>query len=63
MAQKSLREQHQKELEGREEDLEQVKSTMNKKLKSMEQQLEEEHENKQQAIRVRKANCLDFINS
>lgn len=52
LAQQSLRSQHQKELDAREEDLEQLKSTMNKKLKAMEQQLEEEHENKQQAIRV-----------
>ena len=33
--------------------MEQLKNTMNKKLKSMEQQLEEEHEQKQLAIKVR----------
>ena len=48
----TLRTQHQRELEGREEDLEQMKSTMSKKLKSLEQQLEEEHEQKQQTIKV-----------
>lgn len=48
----SVKTQHQKELDGREEDMEQLKATMNKKLKTMEQQLEEEHESKQQALKV-----------
>ena len=47
-----MKQQHQKEIEAREEDLEQMKSTMGKKLKHMESQLEEEHEQKQAAIRV-----------
>ena len=47
-----MKQQHQKEIEAREEDLEQMKSTMGKKLKHMESQLEEEHEQKQTAIKV-----------
>ena len=52
LAIQSMKQQHQKEIEAREEDLEQMKSTMGKKLKHMESQLEEEHEQKQAAIRV-----------
>ena len=58
----SVKTQHQKELDGREEDMEQLKATMNKKLKTMEQQLEEEHESKQQALKVmhteRESECV-----
>ena len=45
-------------MESREDDLEQLKSTMNKKLKHMESQLEEEHEHKQAAIKVQREICV-----
>ena len=48
----TLKAQHQKELESREEELEQIKTTMNKKLKSLGDQIEELHEEKQQALKV-----------
>lgn len=48
----TLKQQHSKELEGREEEMEQVKVTLNKKLKSLSQQLEEVHQEKQAAIKV-----------
>lgn len=38
--------------------MEQMKSMMGKKLKHMEEQLEEEHKLKQAAIKVRKHSCL-----
>ena len=52
LANQTIKQQHQKELEGREEELEQVKNTMSKKLKSVSQQLEEMHEEKQAAVKV-----------
>ena len=53
LSNQTLKQQHQKELEGRDEELEQIKSTMNKKIKSLGQQLEEMHEEKQSAVKVR----------
>ena len=53
LANQTLKQQHTKELEGREEELEQLKVTLNKKLKSMSQQLDEVHEEKQAAVKVR----------
>ena len=53
----TLKHQHAKELEGREEDLEQVKITLNKKLKALTEQLEEEHEEKAMAVKVRRDKC------
>ena len=52
MANQTLKAQHQKELEGREEEVEQIKTTMNKKLKVLGDQIEELHEEKQQAVKV-----------
>ena len=52
LANQTLKQQHVKELEGREEELEQVKVTLNKKLKSVTQQLDEVHEEKQTAVKV-----------
>ena len=40
-------------MEGRDDDAEQIKATMHKKLKSLTQQLEELHEEKQAAVKVR----------
>ena len=48
----TIKQQHQKELEGRDEEIEQLRTTMNKKLKSLNQQLEEMHEEKQSAVKV-----------
>ena len=53
VANQTLRQQHQKEMEGRDDDAEQIKATMHKKLKSLTQQLEELHEEKQAAVKVR----------
>ena len=52
LANQTLKQQHSKELEGREEELEQVKVTLNKKLKSLTQQLDEVHAEKQAAVKV-----------
>ncbi len=52
LANQTLKQQHGKELEGREEELEQVKVTLNKKLKSLTQQMDEVHEEKQAAVKV-----------
>lgn len=52
LANQTIKQQHAKELEGREEELEQVKVTLNKKLKSVTQQLDEVHEEKQTAVKV-----------
>ena len=52
VANQTLKAQHQKELEGREEELEQIKATTNKKLKVLGDQVEELHEEKQQAVKV-----------
>ena len=52
LSNQTLKQQHSKELEGREEELEQLKVTLNKKLKSLGQQLEETHEEKQLAVKV-----------
>jgi myosin-18 len=52
LSNQTLKQQHSKELEGREEELEQVKVTLNKKLKSMSKQLDEVHEEKQMAVKV-----------
>ena len=48
----TLKAQHQKELEGREEEVETVKTSMNKKLKALGDQIEELHEEKQAAVKV-----------
>lgn len=53
LSNQTIKQQHSKELEGREEELEQVKATLNKKLKVLSQQLEEVHEEKQAAVKVR----------
>lgn len=55
LSNQTLKQQHSKELEGREEELEQVKVTLSKKLKSLTQQLDEVHEEKQSAVKV---SCL-----
>ena len=52
MANQTLKAQHQKELEGREEEVEAMKSNMNKKLKTLGDQIEELHEEKQAATKV-----------
>ena len=52
MANQTLKAQHQKELETREEELGEIKTTMNKKLKVLGDQIEELHEEKQQAVKV-----------
>ncbi len=56
----TLKQQHGKELEGREEELEQVKVTLNKKLKSLGQQLDDVHEEKQSAVKVSFSNQMSF---
>lgn len=58
LSNQTLKQQHGKELEGREEELEQVKVTLNKKLKSVSQQLDEVHEDKQAAVKVRSEWCM-----
>ena len=52
LSNQTLKQQHQKELEGREEEIEQVRTAMNKKLKALSQQLEEMHGEKQAAVKV-----------
>ena len=52
VANQTLKAQHQKELEGREEEVGAIKTTMNKKLKTLGDQIEELHEEKQQAVKV-----------
>lgn len=52
LSNQTLKQQHEKELEGHEEELEQVRVTLNKKLKSVSQQLEEVHDEKQAAVKV-----------
>lgn len=52
LSNQTLKQQHAKELEGREEELDQIKVTLNKKLKSVSQQLDEIHEEKQAAVKV-----------
>ena len=42
----------QKELDARDEELEKMRSTMNKRVRSLETQLEEEHSEKQSALKV-----------
>lgn len=59
LANQSAKSQHTKELESRDEDLAKQRVSMTKKLKALEQQLEEEHEHKQQAIKVGMVgNCI-----
>ena len=52
LSNQTQKQQHNKELEGREEELEQVKITLNKKLKALNLQLEEAHEERTAAIKV-----------
>ena len=52
VANSTLKAQHQKELEGREEEVEAMKTNMNKKLKTLGNQIEELHEEKQAAVKV-----------
>lgn len=52
VANQTLKAQHQKEIEGRDEEVEEIKTTMNKKLKVLGDQIEELHEEKQQAVKV-----------
>lgn len=52
LSNQTLKQQHVKELEGREEELEQVKVILSKKLKLLTQQLDEVHEEKQSAVKV-----------
>jgi len=64
LANQTLKQSHGQELEGREQvegreqELEQVKNTMGKKLKSLNQQLEEVHEQKHAAVKVRTTSLL-----
>lgn len=58
LSNQTLKQQHGKELEGREEELEQVKVTLNKKLKSLTKQMDEVHEEKQAAVKVSGAATL-----
>ena len=48
----TLRTSHQKEMESREEEMDQLQSTMNKKVKSLENQLEDALEEKHSAVKV-----------
>ena len=48
----TLRTSHQKEMESREEEMDQLQSTMNKKVKSLESQLEDALEEKHTAVKV-----------
>lgn len=57
LSNQTQKQQHGKELEGREEELEQVKLTLNKKLKALSQQLEEVHEEKTAGVKV----CIIWI--
>ena len=47
-----LRTSHQKEMESREEEMDQLQSTMSKKVKSLENQLEDALEEKHSAVKV-----------
>lgn len=58
LSNQTLKQQHQKELEGREEEVEQVRTAMNKKLKALSQQLEDMHEEKQAAVKV---GCICYV--
>lgn len=48
----TMRTTQQKELEAREEEMDQLQSTMNKKVKSLENQLEDALEEKHSAVKV-----------
>ena len=52
VANQTLKAQHQKELESRDEEVEAMKGNMNKKLKALGDQIEELHEEKQAATKV-----------
>ncbi len=52
LSNQTLKQSHVQELEGREQELEQVKNTMSKKLNALNQQLEELHEDKHAAVKV-----------
>lgn len=53
LSNQTLKQSHGTELEGREQELEQVKNTMSKKLKALNQQLEEMDEERRAAVKVK----------
>uniref|UniRef100_A0A6Q2ZB34 Myosin XVIIIAa n=1 Tax=Esox lucius TaxID=8010 RepID=A0A6Q2ZB34_ESOLU len=50
----SLRQSHSKDMEGKDEEVEEIRLSCSKKLKQMEVQLEEEYEDKQKVLRERR---------
>ncbi|KAK3549401.1 hypothetical protein QTP86_001223 [Hemibagrus guttatus] len=54
MEMERLRQMHSKELESKDEDVEEIRQSCSKKLKQMEMQLEEEYDEKQKVLRERR---------
>ncbi|KAK2823185.1 hypothetical protein Q7C36_019785 [Tachysurus vachellii] len=54
MEMERLRQMHSKELENKDEDVEEIRQSCSKKLKQMEMQLEEEYDEKQKVLRERR---------
>lgn len=54
----TAKQNYQKELDAREEELDKIRSTMNRRVRSLEAALEEEHSEKQAAVKVRRLHIL-----
>ena len=54
----TAKQNYQKELDAREEEMDKIRSTMNRRVRSLEAALEEEHSEKQAAVKVRRLHIV-----
>lgn len=54
----TAKQNYQKELDARDEELDKIRSTMNKRVRSLEASLEEEHSERQSAVKVRRTHTM-----
>ena len=54
----TAKQNYQKELDAREEEMDKIRSTMNRRVRSLEAALEEEHSEKQAAVKVRRLHVV-----
>ena len=59
----TAKQNYQKELDAREEEMDKIRSTMNRRVRSLEAALEEEHSEKQAAVKVRRLHIVWLKNS
>lgn len=62
MSTQTAKQNYQKELDARDEELDKIRSTMNKRVRSLEASLEEEHSERQSAVKVRRTHMMWFQN-